>query len=82
MILEELQVYQLAMDIGEKAWDVVNKWGYFSRGSLCELKTWIIKAHKRDLIKHSEFEALKEKIELSNKKLNKYTRTIGKNSCQ
>ena len=31
---------------------------YYSRGSLCELKTWLIKAHTRALIKGSDFEEL------------------------
>ena len=34
MILEELQVYQLAMDIGEKAWDVVKNWDYFTKSTI------------------------------------------------
>ena len=29
--LDELQVYQLAMDIGKRIWDIVNKWDYFSK---------------------------------------------------
>ena len=120
MILEELQVYQLAMDIGEKAWNVVKNWNYFtrntignqliraadsiaanlsegygryfykenkqfcyySRGSLRELKTWLNKAHNRDLINDSDFETILDKIILFNKKLNKYIETIGKNNNQ
>ena len=26
--LEELQVYQLAMELGEKVWDIVSSWNY------------------------------------------------------
>ena len=29
--LDELQVYQLAMDIGKRISDIVNKWDYFSK---------------------------------------------------
>jgi four helix bundle protein len=120
VILEELHVYQLAMDIGEKAWKIANDWEYFtrntlgsqliraadsiaanlsegygrfyykenkqfcyySRGSLCELKTWLIKAHTRALIKDSDFEKLLDEINLFNKKLIKYIGTIGKNHIQ
>lgn len=31
MKLEELQVYQLAMDVGDKIWDIVITWDYFSK---------------------------------------------------
>lgn len=31
MKLEDLQVYQLSMDIGEKVWEIVDKWNYFSK---------------------------------------------------
>jgi four helix bundle protein len=31
MKLEELQVYQLSMDIAEKMWDIVIKWDYFAK---------------------------------------------------
>ena len=87
MKLEELQIYLLSMDLGEKVWQIVDKWNYFSkdtigkqlvraadsisanlsegygrfhfkenkqfcyfsRGSLFETKTWIQKAHSRDV---------------------------------
>jgi len=31
MILEELEVYQLAMVVAEKTWQSVQKWDYFAR---------------------------------------------------
>ncbi len=31
MKLEELQVYQLSMDIGENIWKIVTKWNYFAK---------------------------------------------------
>jgi len=34
MNLEELQVYQLSMDIGEKIWKIVNKWDYFAKDTI------------------------------------------------
>jgi four helix bundle protein len=34
MKLEELQVYQIAMDIGEKVWEIVNEWDYFSKDTI------------------------------------------------
>ncbi len=32
--LEELQVYQVAMEIGEMVWAIVDKWGYFPKKTL------------------------------------------------
>ena len=34
MKLEELKVYQLAMNIGERIWVVVSKWDYFAKDSI------------------------------------------------
>ncbi len=34
MKLEELQVYQLSMSIGEKVWNIVIKWDYFSKDTI------------------------------------------------
>ena len=32
--LDELEVYQRAMEIGEKAWKIVASWDFFTRDSL------------------------------------------------
>lgn len=34
MKLEELQVYQLAMDMGERIWDIVSEWDFFTRDTI------------------------------------------------
>lgn len=34
MNLEDLQVYQLSMDIGEKVWNIVIKWDYFLKDTI------------------------------------------------
>jgi len=34
MKLEELQVYQLSMEIGEKVWDIVLKWDFFAKDTV------------------------------------------------
>lgn len=39
MRLEELKVYRLSMDIGERVWNIVIKWDYFARDTLG--KQWI-----------------------------------------
>jgi four helix bundle protein len=34
MYLDELEVYRLAMDLGEKVWDGVDKWDYFKKDTV------------------------------------------------
>ncbi len=115
MKLEELNTYNLSMDLGEKIWDIVAKWdyfakdtvgkqlvraadsiaanlsegfgryhfkeaknfGYYSRGSLFETKTWLTKAHNRKLVDTSEFESFLLLIESIGKMLNNYIKSIG-----
>ena len=115
MKLEELKVYQLSMEMGEKIWDIVIKWdffakdtigkqlvravdsvaanlsegfgryhfnetkhfGYYSRGSLYETKTWLTKAYHRKLISETEFNAFLKEIDMIGIKLNNYIKSIG-----
>jgi len=118
MDLEELKVYQLSMDLGEKIWAHVNKWdyfakdtigkqliraadsvaanlsegfgryhykeakqfGYYSRGSLYETKTFLKKASNRGLITSEEFDSFAKEIKNIGIKLNNYINSIGKSS--
>lgn len=34
MKLEDLQVYRLSMELGEKVWGIVNDWSYFARDTV------------------------------------------------
>ncbi len=34
MILEELKVYQLAMNVGDKCWNIVSRWNHFERDTI------------------------------------------------
>jgi four helix bundle protein len=34
MKLDELQVYQLSMELGEKIWSIIEKWNYFERDTI------------------------------------------------
>ena len=34
MKLEDLEIYQLAMDLGEKVWNEIDKWKYFEKDTL------------------------------------------------
>ena len=116
MKLEELQVYQLAMDMAERVWTIVVKWNffakdtvgkqlvrtadsvvadlsegfgiffykenrqfcYYSRGSLYESKTWIKKAHNRQLLDDKTFNCLNKDVDTIFIKLNNYINSIGK----
>ncbi|MCX6236980.1 MAG: four helix bundle protein [Bacteroidia bacterium] len=115
MKLEELQVYQLSMKLGEEVWNIVIKWdffakdtigkqvvrsvdsiaanlsegfgryhyneekhfGYYSRGSLFESKTWLTKAFNRKLILESDFNTFMKDIDVIGIKLNNYIKSIG-----
>ena len=34
MKLEELKVYELSMELGERVWSIVEKWGYFAKDTI------------------------------------------------
>jgi four helix bundle protein len=116
MKLEELHVYNLSMELGEKIWELIINWdkfskdtlgkqivrsvdsiaanisegfgrfhfnesnhfNYYARGSLYETKTWLIKAHNRNLIEKDSFENLLNTINVLGIKLNNYINSIGK----
>ncbi len=116
MKLEELRVYNLSMELGEKVWSIVNEWdyfykdtlgkqlvksadsiaanlsegfgryhykesknfGYYSRGSLFETKTWLTKAFNRKLINEHDFNSFQVDINVIGIKLNNYINSIGK----
>jgi len=51
---------------------------YYSRGSLYETKTWLIKAHNRNLITDEAYELFNNEIDNIGVKLNNYIKSIGK----
>mgnify|MGYP001085271663 CR=1 FL=1 len=51
---------------------------YYSRGSLSETKTWLIKARNRHLISSSDYENFTKQIDDIGVKLNNYIKSIGK----
>ena len=115
MQLDELRVYTLSMEMGEKVWNIVVGWnwfekdtvgkqlvravdsvasnlsegfgryhykeainfGYYSRGSLYETRTWLTKAHNRGLITGELFNQLMKEVDDIGVKLNNYIRSIG-----
>ena len=115
MRLEELRVYQLSMELGERVWQIVIEWeyfskdtvgkqlikavdsvaanlsegygryhyresrqfGYYSRGSLFETKTWRTKSYNRELIKEEDYKVFIKDIDRIGVKLNNYIKSIG-----
>jgi len=115
MKLEDLEVYKLSMDLGERVWSFVIKWDYFakdtigkqllkavdsvaanlsegfgrfhyrekkhfsyySRGSLYETRTWLTKAHNRNLLNHDDYDYFMKNIDFIGVKLNNYIRATG-----
>ncbi len=52
--------------------------GYYSRGSLYETRTWLTKAHNRGLITGELFNQFMKEVDDIGVKLNNYIRSIGK----
>ena len=50
---------------------------YYSRGSLYETKTFLVKAKNRKLISEEKYQILFSKLEIISKKLNAYIKSIG-----
>ena len=55
----------------------IKQFCYYSRGSLYETKTWLIKAHKRSLIDDEKFNSFQKELETIGIKLNNYINSIG-----
>jgi len=53
--------------------------GYYSRGSLYETKTWLVKASNRGLIDDEAFNRLISKLDIIALKLNNYINSKGNN---
>lgn len=116
MKFEDLEVYQLSMNLADKIWNVVVKWEYFqkdtlgkqwvraidsvsanisegfgrnnfkdqrnfyyfSRGSLCESKTWLEKAKQRNLIDDENYKLLLNDFNIVGIKLNNFINSVTK----
>ena len=114
MKFEDLEVYQLSMNLSDKIWSIVIKWDYFpkdtlgkqwvraidsvsanisegfgrntfkdqrsfyyfSRGSLCESKTWLEKARQRGLVDEDNYKLLLDDFNLLGVKLNNFINSV------
>lgn len=60
----------------------VKQFGYYSRGSLYETETWLIKAHERNLISNETLELSMAEIKNIGIRLNNYINSVGKTKTQ
>ncbi len=65
MKLEELQVYQLSMEMGERVWSIVIKWDYFA------------KAYNMKLLSDDDYKYFESQIKNISVKLNNYIKSVG-----
>jgi four helix bundle protein len=113
--LDDLVVYQVAMEIGNDIYDIVYKWSYFdkdtlgkqivksaesialniaegfgryhykenknfcfySRGSLFETQSALMKAKTRNLLDEQSYNIVNQKLERFHKLINGYIKSIG-----
>lgn len=82
ILLEELKVYQLAMEIGELIFNYKENKNFcwYARGSLFETKTANQKAYNRKLITDEEYNSILSKLKECHLLLNGYIKSIGKNN--
>ena len=69
----------LSEGFGRYHYKETKNFGYYSRGSLFETKTWLAKAHNRRLISTEVFETFMGEFEILGKMLNRYINSIGTN---
>ena len=67
----------LSEGFGRYHYKETKHFGYYSRGSLFETKTWLIKAKNRNLIKEEKFLSMVAEINTIGKMLNAYIKSIG-----
>lgn len=67
----------LSEGFGRFHYKEAKNFGYYSRGSLYETKTWLTKANNRNLLNNDQFKGFMENINIIGKMLNKYISSIG-----
>lgn len=72
----------LSEGFGRYHYKETKNFGYYSRGSLYESKTWLTKAKNRKLITKEKYDEFANNINIIGKMLNNYIKSIGSNSVQ
>jgi four helix bundle protein len=67
----------LSEGLGRYHYKEAKNFGYYSRGSLFETKTWLTKASNRKLVSQEQFQKLIGELEIIGKMLNSYINSIG-----
>lgn len=67
----------LSEGFGRYHYKDAKNFGYYSRGSLFETQTWLVKAHNRKLIHTEAFQTFMNELETLGKMLNSYIKSIG-----
>jgi four helix bundle protein len=67
----------LSEGLGRYHFKEIKNFGYYSRGSLFETRTWLAKALKRKLVDEEIFKKLEFQLDSIGKMLNRYINSIG-----
>ena len=68
----------LSEGVGRYHYKEAKNFSYYSRGSLFESKTWLTKAHNRNLIETEDYNRISADLESIGVKINNYIKSIGK----
>jgi four helix bundle protein len=68
----------LSEGVGRYHYKEAKNFSYYSRGSLFESKTWLTKAHNRNLITKEDYDKISADLETIGVKINNYIKSIGK----
>jgi four helix bundle protein len=67
----------LSEGLGRYHFKEIKNFGYYSRGSLFETRTWLAKSLKRKLVDEEMFKKLELQLDSIGKMLNRYINSIG-----
>lgn len=68
----------IAEGFGRYQYIEVRQYGYYARGALFETKTWLTRAHKRNIIDNAKFERILKDLKSIESRLNKYVNSVAK----
>ena len=69
----------LSEGLGRYHYKETKNFSYYARGSLYESKTWLTKAHNRNLIEKEDYDRISVVLETIGVKINNYINSVGKN---
>jgi len=67
----------LSEGLGRYHFKEIKNFSYYSRGSLFETKTWLVKAYNRNLLSDDQFNKFISEIEIIGKMINSYINSLG-----